>query len=85
MNEVLEIQRFFQRLYDLRKAPTFGALTELEDLIDKAARMFDLCCDVTTYINELREEIDMLHSDFPDQQMILNAEVADSIERRVSA
>ena len=82
MKEVLEVQQFFAKLADIRRKPTYGSLSEIEDMIEKASHMFALCTDIHNYLRELEELRD---SDYPDQQRILVHELHTAVEERVSA
>jgi hypothetical protein len=77
MKEVLEVQQFFAKLSDIRRKPTFGSLSEIEDMIEKASHMFALCTDIHNYLRELEEQRD---AEYPDQQRIMVDELHAALE-----
>lgn len=81
MKEVLEVQQFFAKLADIRRKPTFGSLSEIEDMIEKASDLFAKCFDINNYIHELEEQV---NSEYPDQQRALIHDLHTAVEERIA-
>jgi uncharacterized protein YihD (DUF1040 family) len=78
MNEIRQIKKFFENLYDIQVGLFSGSLTSLEKLMSEAGTMRDLTDNVMIYIQEILEYNEEIH--IRQQQENLEQEITQCIE-----
>lgn len=55
MNDLEKMEKFFQKLYDIRTGRYNNPLSELQEMLNNVDEMADCCFDLRNYITELEQ------------------------------